>query len=459
MTLKISISGLRGLIGHSLTPTVVVNHTTAYGSYLGAGSKVVVGMDPRCSSEMLKNLVIGSFTATGCKVIDIGIATTPTLGIVIPELNADGGAMITASHNPIEWNGLKFFKANGEFIEQGVWTELQETIDNKTYAFAPAADLHEIEQYQRAAQHHIDKVLHQKYIDIDRIRAKRFKIVYDGVNGAGLAIIPELLEKLNCEVTIINGEYSGKFNHRPEPIAANLTQLSEAVKAVSADIGLATDPDSDRLALVTEKGRLITEEYTLAFAVKSILNKEIGCIVVNLSTSSIIEAIAREYSAHVYRTPIGELNVTKKLQELNGLIGGEGNGGVILPSSHYGRDAVVATALVLSELADRAVTVSEYIAQLPPFHMLKTKFSIDTEFNINLESDSLIDKFHTEFGDLQAIDRQDGIRIVLGDRKWFHLRESNTEPVVRLIVEAPDKAEALALKETIEQIYLKKRNE
>lgn len=439
--LMISVSGIRGIVGHGLTPEVVTKYAAAFGSWCNGG-KIVVGRDSRVSGEMVKTAVFAGLLATGCRVVDIGITPTPTVEIAVRDLNAHGGIAITASHNPIEWNALKLIGPTGMFLTQAEGNEVIETALKDTINYSAWDRLGKIEYYDYAIQNHIDRILEIDLIDGDAIRRRKFKVVVDTVNGAGGLLFPRLLQALGCDVAVLNGEAHGIFPRNPEPSVENLTTLSEAVLQSGADVGLAVDPDADRLSLVTEKGVAAGEEATLALAVEYVLSRRKGSVVVNASTTSAIDDIAAKKGAAVYRTKIGEIHVSTKMKDVGAVIGGEGNGGVILPDVHLGRDAATGAALILQHLAATGQTLSRCVAELPQYAMIKDRVVADT---IDL---SAVEK---KISDHRAtIDRTDGLKVILPDA-WVHIRRSNTEPIARIIAEAKVESEARRLIESVKR--------
>jgi len=361
--------------------------------------------------------------------VDIGYSPTPTAALAVIKHKAAGGIVITASHNPQEWNGLKFIGADGMFLfEKEIYTLFQEA-DSRRRVFKGWDELGNEETFPDAIDNHLQLIYDLPYLDIDLIRKRAFKIAIDCVNGAGATIIPKLLTHFGCEVIELNTELTGKFAHNPEPIPQNLVDLAVAVKENHADFGLAVDPDVDRLAIISNEGNPLGEEYTLALAVKFILSKKLGYVVVNLSTSRVIDEIAQYYNVLLFKTKVGEINVSQRMKEVNAVIGGEGNGGVILPELHFGRDATVATALILQALAEFGDTISQLKQSLPQYYILKDKESIK-----NIDANNVIEHFAEKYKDEQ-LDLTDGLRIDRPD-SWIHLRKSNTEPIVRIIVES-----------------------
>src|SRR4030066_1347775 len=440
-----SISGLRGIVGDGLTPELVVKYSSVFG-YLSKG-KIVVGRDTRNTGEMIKNLVISSLVAVGCEVIDLGICTTPTVELAVLDLKAQGGIVITASHNPIEWNALKFINSAGMFITEQEKNRIEKLVHSNNIKFAPWDKIGKVSKDSFQVEKHISKILNLGLVQQEKIREKRFKVVIDCVNRAGSFASRVLWEKLGSEVIKINCQNTGTFPHPPEPVPSNLTQLCDTVRQYQADIGFANDPDADRLAIVSEKGEAIGEEYTLVLATKYVLSKKRGPVVVNLSTTKMIDDIAKMYISPVHRTKVGEANVGLKLKQVKGVIGGEGNGGVILPELHFGRDALVGTALILSYLAESKLTVSQAIQQIPKYYMVKKAFPVNQNF------EKLLHKFKSKYRK-RIMNTKDGLRIYLPEG-WLHIRKSNTEPIARVIAEAKDKREVEELVKTALKFFKK----
>ena len=392
-----------------------------------------MGRDTRKSGEALKRAVIAGLYSAGCKVIDLRICPTPTLGLAVKGLKASGGIMITASHNPAEWNGLKFFNSKGIF--------LNEKESGKFYSFAEkgaccsgrnkpgviCADESWIEKHQQ-------KIFNLSLIDINKIKKKNFKVVLDCNNGAGSKIAPELLKRLGCQVIELNCNLTGEFVHKPEPVPENLTLLSKKVKQTKADLGFALDPDADRLAIVSEKGVPLGEEYTLALCMEFVLSKKLSDVVINNSTSMVIDYIAEKYGVKVFRTKVGEIYVSTLLKKVKGVIGGEGNGGVILPESHYGRDAQVAIALVLQYLAENGKKISQLKQNLPQYHFVKDKMKLSAVFEKRLQ-------IYLKRFSRAKINHTDGVKIEF-ENSWINIRKSNTEPIIRVMAEAATLKEA-----------------
>jgi len=432
--LYISTSGTRGIIGEGLRPDVALRFGIAFGRFCHAG-RGALGRDTRPSGEMLKSAFCAGLLSVGADVVDLGVCPTPTLKIAVGEGEFAGGTIITASHNPPEWNGLKFITSDGMYADEESGGKLLELYDLGDASFATWDSVGEMSPGEGFIERHIEKVLQISIIDVDLIRSARFKVVLDPCNGAGALICPELLERFGCDVTVINGSPDGRFAHMPEPLPENLSELCRAVKEVGADIGLAVDPDADRLAMVSDEGEAIGEEYTLAFAAKLVLGKLGGTVVANVSTSSMIDDIAASCGAGVVRTPVGELNVVRGMVEVGASVGGEGNGGVILPEVHLGRDASTGIALILQMLAEEGRSVSEIVRSIPRYFMAKRKTAAS-----DLDIKPAVERFARRHGG-GDIDLTDGFKVYFG-RSWVHVRRSKTEGVVRVIAEAPDPGEA-----------------
>ncbi len=427
-TLMVSVSGIRGIIGESLTPEVITKYAAAFGTWCNGGT-VVVGRDSRVSGEMVKTLVTGTLLAAGCKIVDIGIVPTPTVEITVNDMNAHGGIAITASHNPIQWNALKLIGPRGRFLTQSQMNEVLEIADRKSTLLATWDRIGKINYYDHAIQNHIDHILELEYIDVEALRKRNFKVVVDCVNGAGGVIVPRLLKELGCNVVVINEEPHGVFPRNPEPSVDNLKALEETVRQHQAHIGFAVDPDVDRLALVNEKGQAIGEELTLMIATDLVLSRKKGPVVVNASTTMGIDQIASMYGVQTHHTRIGEINVSIKMEEIDSVIGGEGNGGVILPEIHLGRDACTGIALALQYVLQKNKPFSECVAELPYFIMKKDKIELH-----DIDADAVMTKILKD-QKKGRVDTVDGVKIIFEDG-WIHFRKSNTEPIMRIIAEA-----------------------
>jgi len=420
-----SASGLRGIAEDHFTPELIDNYISAFISTQNIKS-CVIGRDGRPSGKQISQWVIDSFHKNGINVENCGLATTPTMQVMTEKENFDGGIVITASHNPSEYNGLKFLQTDGTFLSPEQCEELFKAVDQNV-SINPPDSLGVVSDYSTANEEHIDKVLAAKCIDIDNIRKNNFKVVIDAVNGAGSFILPMLCERLDCEVITMNCSGDGNFSRIPEPLAENLDALEKKVLEVGADIGFATDPDGDRLSIVSNKGKAIGEEYTLVLAVKNYLNFQKSMVVTNLSTSMMLDNI----TSKTIRTRIGEAHVVQKMNELNISIGGEGNGGVILKEVHLGRDSLVAVSMILSLLSISGKSITDEICSIPKYLMVKDKILL----NDKIDFDSLESIF-----DCDEINRLDGIKFSWSD-KWIHIRKSNTEPIIRIFAEAPTKDE------------------
>ncbi len=429
-----STSGIRGIVGNGLDPILVTRYGAAFGSMLKKG-KVVVGRDSRPTGDMIMNAVISGLISVGIDVINVGIVPTPTVEIAVKGLKAAGGICITASHNPSQWNALKFFNKTGEFITPAEYKILNKIFEKQNFFYQPHNKIGKVTCQSEWIDRHIKKTLEVKFTNLRKVRRKKFKVVVDAVNGAGSVALPQMLKKLSAKVIEINCDNSGKFPHEPEPIPKNLKQLQKAVKKYKADIGMACDPDADRLALVDEKGQPIGEELTLTLAVKEVLRKKKGTTVINLSTSKVTEDVARMSGSKVFYSKVGEANVVQMMHAKKALIGGEGNGGVILPSFHAGRDSLIAAALVLSCLANEKKPLSKLVETLPKYYTIKTKAALPNNFIARLIK---FEKGASKLLGKTKVDRRDGLRFDFADG-WVQVRSSNTEPIFRLIVETNDK--------------------
>jgi phosphomannomutase len=435
--LMVSISGVRGIVGQTLTPQVLMDYASAFG-LLCKGCKVVVGRDSRVSGEMARHAVLSGLLAAGCPVVDVGLVPTPTVQLAVEDLHAAGGLVITASHNPQQWNALKFIGPSGLFLGPKQSARLWKLAGSKKRAWAAWDRLGAVTADDGAIGRHIDRILALTDIKARSLRRRGFRVAVDTVNGAGGLIVPRLLEKLGCQVTGINLELTGRFAHTPEPLPEHLEQLGRAVRKARADIGFATDPDVDRLAVVDEQGRPLGEESTLALAVQFVLKRRTGRVVINMSTSRMIEEIARQHKARVVRTPVGEIHVARRMKSSRAVVGGEGNGGVILPKLHLGRDAPVGMALILQHLMEHGGSASRMAAGLPQYAMIKRKLKVPRE-KMDLVERRLAAQFKKH-----RVNRVDGLRVDFDD-SWLHLRRSNTEPIVRIYTEARNRNQAIGL--------------
>lgn len=440
LPLMVSISGIRGIIGESLTPEMIVKYVSAFAEYSKFGT-VVIGRDGRITGNALSEIVASILRLSGGNVIDIGIVPTPTVQIAIEKLKASGGIAITASHNPIEWNGLKFLSSSGLFLNAEENLAFWKIANTGSPRYVSWNHIGTYSQDSSMIDFHIKSILSLPYINIEKIRKRNYKIILDCVNSAGGNIVPKLLKEFGCSIVELNCDVSGVFAHTPEPIPENLTQLCDAVKKYKADFGIAVDPDVDRLVLIDEKGEPYSEEYTIATVVKFILSKEKPNqhVVINLSTTRAVDDIAAKFSANVFRTPVGEINVATKMKELGAIIGGEGSGGVILPKIHIGRDAPIGIALILQMLAEFNGTLSELKLTLPQYSIVKGKVNVTS-----IDSDTAFRRIQQLYSNEGKVNTSDGVKIDFAT-SWIHLRKSNTEPIVRIIAEAPTKIEAEAL--------------
>lgn len=450
MTLISSISGIRGTIGgkvtDNLTPIDVVNFAAAYGTWLTLKSdarRVVVGRDARPSGPMVQQLVMNTLVSLGFEVIDLGLSTTPTVEVAVPELKAAGGIIITASHNPVEWNALKLLNRRGEFVTKKDGLEILEILQNQFFAFSDVRNLGSISQEDHMVEVHIQKILDLALVDTYAIKKAQLKVVVDGVNSAGGVYVPQLLKALGVEKVVkLNCEPNGWFAHNPEPLKKNLTEICEYIEQQGADLGICVDPDVDRLVLIDERGEMFGEEYTLVAVADYVLQHTKSAVVSNLSSSRALKDVAARHGCRHHASAVGEVNVIEIMKRTDALIGGEGNGGVIYPELHYGRDALVGIALFLSHLVKYDGSCSELRASYPSYFMAKEKVQLIE--GINLEA--LLGSFKERYQD-QKINDVDGVRVDFED-SWVHLRRSNTEPIIRIYAEAgtQEAADALAAK-------------
>jgi len=439
MTLISSISGIRGTVNgpntKNLTPIDVVQYTSAYGTWINKknqnkGKTIVLGRDGRISGSVLLELVKSTLISMGINIIDIGLSTTPTTQIIVQKKKAEGGIILTASHNPKNWNALKLFNSKGEFLIGEEAEEIFRIVEEGKYEFMKEDDYGKIHESFNSFQIHIDEVKNLKLVNCEKIINKKFKVVVDGINSSGGVIVPELLKQLGCSVIEINCEPDGNFAHNPEPLDKNLSQLKKTVKEEKADLGIALDPDVDRLVFVCENGLLFGEENTIVACSDYVLSKTKGSTVSNMSSSMSLELISKKHGCDYHSSKVGEINVVEKMKEVNAIIGGEGNGGVIYPESHYGRDALVGIVLFLSHLSELNIKTSELLDIYPKFYMIKDKINL----NENFDFDQLKNKMK-EFYKEQDIDLRDGVKIKF-DESWLHIRKSNTEPIIRIYTEA-----------------------
>lgn len=452
MSLIKSISGIRGTIGgrvgDALTPVDTVKFVAAYATYIkktthNISPKIVLGRDARISGDMVHRLVSATLMSMGFDVVDIGLATTPTTEIAVPKEKASGGIILTASHNPKQWNALKLLDSNGEFLSGEAGAEILKITEAEDFTFAEVDDLGKVTE-KDYLDAHIQDVLELELVDVEAIKKANFKVAIDCVNSVGGLVIPQLLKALGVrEIIEVHCEAHGNFSHNPEPLPENLTDLIDAVKEKKADVGFAVDPDVDRLAIISENGAPFGEEYTLVAVADYILTHTLGNTVSNLSSTRALRDVTEKHGATYNASAVGEVNVVTKMKETNAVIGGEGNGGVIYPASHYGRDALVGIALFLTHLAKSGKKVSELRATYPTYFMSKQKIDLTPEINI----DNLLSTIKEKYKEEDIIDI-DGVKIELKDR-WVHLRKSNTEPIIRVYTEAPSIEDATDLGEKI----------
>ncbi|MBT3542865.1 MAG: phosphoglucosamine mutase [Flavobacteriaceae bacterium] len=447
MTLIKSISGIRGTIGGSpsknLTPLDVVRFTTAYGQWLSENNKgpltVVTGRDARISGPMVHSLVNQTLLGMGINVIDLGLSTTPTVAVAVPWEKANGGIILTASHNPKEWNALKLLNADGEFINATAGAKVLEYAEKEAFNYAEVDHLGTLKERSDYIEKHIEATLAIDHVNLEGIRKQKFKVVVDGVNSSGGIAIPELLNALNIEVVKIHCEPNGHFQHNPEPLKENLTDLCNAVIEHKSNFGIAVDPDVDRLVFVDEKGELFGEEYTLVACADYILSKTPGATVSNLSSTRALADITQKHGCSYTASAVGEVNVVTEMKAVQAVIGGEGNGGIIYPPLHYGRDALVGVVLFLSLLVERKVTVSKLRAAYPSYFMSKNKIKLKEGMDVDLLLDQIRERYAKE-----RISTIDGVKIDF-DAAWVHLRKSNTEPIIRIYTEAKSELKAVEL--------------
>lgn len=450
MTLIKSISGIRGTIGgkegDNLTPKDAVSFAAAFGWWLietKATKKVVVGRDARISGEMLEAIVVNTLIGLGIDVLQLGLSTTPTVEMAVPYHQAGGGIILTASHNPIEWNALKLLNYKGEFISAEAGKRVLEIAESNAAEFASVMHLGNVTKDEHALQRHIDAILALPLVNKPSIESKKFRVTVDAVNSSGAFAVPALLQALGVkQIDSINDVANGHFAHNPEPLAENLTEISAKIKSDRADLGIVVDPDVDRLALVCENGEMFGEEYTLVAVADYVLSKTGGNTVSNLSSTRALKDVTESYGGSYSASAVGEVNVVIKMKQTDAIIGGEGNGGIIYPALHYGRDSLVGIALFLSLLAEKSVSLSQLKASYPLYHIVKNKIVLNDGINMNNLLDKLADKYQ---GFEQ--NKEDGLRIDIG-QTWVHIRKSNTEPIMRIIAEAntPTEAENLANK-------------
>ncbi len=452
MTLIKSISGIRGTIGgkpgDNLTPIDAVKFAAAYGVWLKDYSnkdklKVVIGRDARLSGEMIQNLVVSTLVGLGIDIIDLDLSTTPTVEIAVPLEKADGGIILTASHNPKQWNALKLLNEKGEFLDAEQGAKILEIAESEDFDFSEVDDLGEIIKNDSYIDIHIDEILELPLVDAETIRKAKFKVVVDGVNSTGGIAIPKLLEALGVETVKLYCDPTGHFPHNPEPLKEHLGDISKLVVKEKADFGIVVDPDVDRLAFVDNKGEMFGEEYTLVACADYVLRKTKGDTVSNLSSSRALRDITEKHGGTYHAAAVGEVNVVTKMKACNAIIGGEGNGGIIYPESHYGRDSLVGTALFLMLMAEKGGTVAELRASYPSYFMSKKKIQLTPDIDVDVILKAMEAKYKHE-----EISTIDGVKIDFAEN-WVHLRKSNTEPIIRIYTEAKSQSTADGLADRI----------
>ena len=442
MTLIKSISGIRGTIGgptgDTLNPLDIVKFTTAYATFIrrsgkGSSNKIIVGRDARISGEMVKNVVCGTLMGMGYDVVNIGLATTPTTELAVRMSGADGGIIITASHNPRQWNALKLLNKEGEFLTAADGAEVLDIAEREDFEYADVDHLGHYTEDNSFDQRHIDSVLALSLVDADAVRQARFTVCVDSINSVGGIILPKLLERLGVGFKFLNGEANGDFAHNPEPLEKNLQGIMDEMRSGHYDLGIVVDPDVDRLAFICEDGRMFGEEYTLVSVADYVLSNTPGNTVSNLSSTRALRDVTQKHGGTYTAAAVGEVNVTTKMKEVNAVIGGEGNGGVIYPESHYGRDALVGIALFLTSLAKKGCKVSELRKTFPDYQIAKNRIDLTPDTDV----DAILVKVKEMFAQdpTAQVNDIDGVKIDFPDR-WVHLRKSNTEPIIRVYSEA-----------------------
>ena len=438
MALIKSISGIRGTIGgipgKNLTPLDIVKFTAAFASAFDQNSgnkKIVIGRDGRISGSMVSSICANTLLACGFDVVDLGLTTTPTVEIAVKEENAAGGIILTASHNPQEWNALKLLNQDGEFLDAAAGEKVLSIAENEQFHFVPVSKLGKYRMDDSYLQKHIDMVVNYELVDAEAIKKAKFKIVVDPVNSSGAIYIPALLKALGVkDVITINDEVHGKFEHNPEPLPKNLIGLSNEVTKQNASLGIAIDPDVDRLCFVCEDGSMFGEEYTLVAVADYVLSKRKGNTVSNMSSTKSLKEITHKHGGEYYPSPVGEVNVVKKMKEVNAVIGGEGNGGIIVPDFHYGRDALIGIGLFLSHLAHSKKSIKQLRGMYPDYFISKNKITLENNVDVNEIFRKIKDKYKNN-----PMNTEDGLKIEFGN-DWVHLRTSNTEPILRIYSES-----------------------
>ncbi|MBQ5623017.1 MAG: phosphoglucosamine mutase [Alistipes sp.] len=452
MTLIKSISGIRGTIGgaqgDNLTPIDIVKFTTAYVRFMsekhqGKRLTIVLGRDARISGTMVNDIIEGTLLGCGADVINVGLCTTPGTEMAVITHKADGGIIITASHNPKQWNALKLLNEKGEFLNDAEGKRVLALAEDEAFVFPEIDAIGKVVSREDFNSTHIQQVLALDLVDVEAVKARKFKVVVDAVNSIGGIVIPQLLKELGCEVVELNCEPNGEFAHNPEPLPENLTEISEVIRREKADLGVVVDPDVDRLALVNEDGTMFGEEYTLVAVADYILSKQVGNTVSNLSSSRALSDVTVAHGGEYNASAVGEVNVVKKMKDTGAIIGGEGNGGVIYPALHYGRDALVGVALFLTYLVERGLKMTDLRATYPAYFASKNKIQLTPAIDVDKVLLEMKERYATE-----RVNDIDGVKIDFAEN-WVHLRKSNTEPIIRVYTEAKSMAEADALAQKI----------
>ncbi len=447
MALMISVSGIRGIFGTDLTPENLARFTAAYGTWLNGGT-VVLGRDSRVTGKICEDIVAATLASVGCDVIKVGIVPTPTVAMGVLKYGAAGGIIISASHNPAQWNALKLLNGKSEFMDAEEGRKMIEIADSGNFSYQPYDKIGVIREDNALLDYHIDKILELPYINPEKIAASNFSVAVDAVNGAGSLAVPTLLEKLGVKtIHKIHCTPNGLFPHNPEPIPEHLTEICTLVKETGADLGVVTDPDADRLALVDNTGTLFGEEYTQATIFDFILSKNAGATATNLSSSRVADDVTNKFGKICHRSAVGEINVVKKMQEVDAVVGGEGSGGIIIPDLHYGRDALVGIAAVIQWLAEQGTTSAEYRATLPNYYMSKSKIQLD---ELGKDADEVLEMVKKHFASLNP-NTIDGVKVDF-EEGWVHLRKSNTEPIIRIYTEGRTPEAAIAFAQKIKNL-------
>lgn len=445
MALMISVSGIRGIFGTDLTPENLARFTAAYGTWLKGGT-VVLGRDSRVTGQICEDIVAATLASVGCDVIKVGIVPTPTVAMGVLRHNADGGIIISASHNPAQWNALKLLNGTSEFMTAEQGKEMIAIADSGEFSYQQYDGIGSIREDNDLLDYHIQKILDLPFINAEKVKSANLSVAVDAVNGAGSVGVPLLLEKLGISsINKIHCTPNGLFPHNPEPLPEHLTEICDLVKETKSDIGVVTDPDADRLALVDSNGDLFGEEYSQATVFDFMLSKKSGASATNLSSSRVVDDIAARYGEKCYRSAVGEINVVKKMQEVDAVVGGEGSGGIIIPDLHYGRDALVGIACVLQHLAEKEMSSADLRASYPSYFMSKSKIQLD---ELGKDADEVLETVKNHYSQLNP-NTIDGVKVDF-EEGWIHLRKSNTEPIIRIYSEgkSPEAAKAFAKKVT-----------